>query len=258
METTDLVNSALSDVGKSQTTFAKDVPKMVKYTLADSANSERIDMDYQIETVTKDDKLRILNFLKKFFFRDEPLNQSVQLLSNREDFTCRDLENYSLASLENNLNLMAVLPNGVLIGVVLNGKMDPPSDEEPHFIATCRNPKFKKILKLLHHVDQNVNSEENFRGLNVLEIKIISVDSDWRGKGVAKALLERTLEIGKERGFHVARADCSSSFSGRLCTRMGFNRIYELKYTDYLDEDGNPVFTPAHPHVEIVSYVKRL
>lgn len=39
---------------------------------------------------------------------------------------------------------------------------------------------------------------------------------------------------------------------------MGFNRIYELKYTDYLDEDGNPVFTPAHPHVEIVSYVKRL
>lgn len=71
--------------------------------------------------------------------------------------------------------------------------MDPPSDEEPQFIATCRNPKFKKILKLLHHVDQNVNSEENFRGLNVLEIKIISVDSDWRGKGVAKALLERTL-----------------------------------------------------------------
>lgn len=79
-------------------------------------------MDYQIEAVTKDDKLRILNFLKKFFFRDEPLNQSVQLLSNREDFTCRDLENYSLASLENDLNLMAVLPNGVLIGVVLNGK----------------------------------------------------------------------------------------------------------------------------------------
>lgn len=42
-------------------------------------------------------------------------------------------------------------------------------------------------------MDQNVNSEENFRGLNVLEIKIISVDSDWRGKGVAKALLEKTL-----------------------------------------------------------------
>lgn len=73
------------------------------------------------------------------------------------------------------------------------GKMDPPSDEEPQFISRCRNPKFKKILKLLHHVDQKVNCDENFRGLDVLEIKIISVDCDWRGRGVAKALVEKTL-----------------------------------------------------------------
>ncbi|XP_060819095.1 arylalkylamine N-acetyltransferase 1-like isoform X1 [Bombus pascuorum] len=254
---TDLVNPALSDVGKNQTTFAKDVPKMVKYTLADSANSERIGMDFQIELVTKNDKLRVLNFLRKFFFRDEPLNQSVQLLPERE-YTCRELENYSLTSFENNLNLMAVLPNGTLVGVILNGKMDPPNDEEPHYVTTCRNQKFKKILQLLHYVDRNVNRDDKFRGLDVLEIKIISVDSDWRGKGVGKALLERTLEIGKEKGFHVARADCSSCFSGKLCARMGFERIYELKYADYLDEDGNPVFTPAFPHTEIVSYIKRL
>lgn len=79
-------------------------------------------MDFQIQVVTKNDKLRILNFLKKFFFRDEPLNHSIQLLSEREEFTCHELEDYSLSSLENNLNLMAVLPNGDLIGVVLNGK----------------------------------------------------------------------------------------------------------------------------------------
>lgn len=71
--------------------------------------------------------------------------------------------------------------------------MDPPSDEEPQFIATCRNPKFKKILKLLHYVDRNVNRDDKFRGLDILEIKIISVDSNWRGKGVGKALLEKTL-----------------------------------------------------------------
>ncbi|XP_050476184.1 arylalkylamine N-acetyltransferase 1-like isoform X1 [Bombus huntii] len=255
---TDLVNSARSDVGKSQTTFAKDVPKMVKYTLADSTNSEGIDMDYQIQSVTKDDKLRVLNFLKRYFFRDEPLNQSIQLLAGREDFTCTELEQYSLTSLENDLNLMAVLSDGTLVGVVLNGKMDPPCDEEPHYISKCRNPKFKKILQLLHHVDQKVNCEENFHGLDVLEIKIISVDCEWRGRGVAKALLERTLEIGKERGFQMARADCSSSFSGKLCARMGFERVYELNYADYLDEDGNPIFSPESPHTEIVSYIKRL
>lgn len=79
-------------------------------------------MDYQIQSVTKDDKLRVLNFLKQYFFRDEPLNQSIQLLAGREDFTCRELEQYSLTSLENDLNLMAVLSDGTLVGVVLNGK----------------------------------------------------------------------------------------------------------------------------------------
>ncbi|XP_043591113.1 arylalkylamine N-acetyltransferase 1-like isoform X2 [Bombus pyrosoma] len=229
-----------------------------RLTLADSANGERIDMDYQIQVITRNDKLKILNFLRKFFFRDEPLNQSVQLLPEREAYTCRELEDYSLTCFENNLNLMAVLPNGTLVGVILNGKMDRSSNEEPQFIARCRNPKFKKILKLLHYVDQNVNCDDKFQGLDILEIKIISVDSNWRGKGVGKALLERTLEIGKERGFHMARADCSSSFSGKLCTRMGFERIYELNYKDYVDEDGNPVFTPAFPHTEIVSYIKKL
>ncbi|XP_068967522.1 arylalkylamine N-acetyltransferase 1-like isoform X2 [Bombus flavifrons] len=215
-------------------------------------------MDYQIQSVTTDDKLRVLNFLKKFFFRDEPLNQSIGLLADREDFTCRDLENYSLTSLEDDLNLMAVLPNGTLIGVVLNGKMVPPKEEEPQFISRCQNPKFKKILQLLDYVDRKVNCDENFRGLDVLEIKIISVDSKWRGKGVAKALIEKTLEIAKERNFHMARADCSSCFSGKLCTGMGFERIYELNYADYVDNDGNPIFSPALPHTKIVSYVKRL
>lgn len=56
----------------------------------------------------------------------------------------------------------------------------------------------------------------------------------------------------------MARADCSSSFSGKLCARMGFERVYELNYADYLDEDGNPIFSPESPHTEIVSYIKRL
>lgn len=71
--------------------------------------------------------------------------------------------------------------------------MDPPSDEEPEYITTCENAKFKKILRLLNYVDRNVNRDGKFRGLNILEIRIMSVDSNWRGKGVAKALVEKTL-----------------------------------------------------------------
>lgn len=54
------------------------------------------------------------------------------------------------------------------------------------------------------------------------------------------------------------RSDCTSLFSGKLCKRYGFEPVYELKYTDYLDENGAPVFTPAVPHVSVMTYVKKL
>jgi len=71
--------------------------------------------------------------------------------------------------------------------------MDPPSNEEPEHIQLCKNAKFKKILRLLHHVDKGVNISGQFQDSKVLEIKIISVDINWRGKGVAKTLMEKTV-----------------------------------------------------------------
>ena len=252
-------NSARVDGNKGQTNFAKDVPKVAKYTLADSADSETVDMDYHIQVVTKDDKLRILQFLRRFFFRDEPLNQCIGLIPEGEDSTCLELEEYcSMSTLANNLNLIAVSTSGAVVGVVLNDKLEPTSDEEPEYITTCENPKFKKILRLLYYVDKNLSRDGKYRGLNVLDIRIISVDSNWRGKGVGKALVEKALAIGREKGFHAARTVCSSFFSGKLCLRLGFERVYELNYADYHGEDGKPVFTPALPHTGIVTYVKKL
>lgn len=74
-----------------------------------------------------------------------------------------------------------------------SGKMGPPPIEEPEYIRSCKNAKFKKILKLLHYIDKNVNVAERFRDLNVLEIRILSVDTNWRGKGIGKALIEKSM-----------------------------------------------------------------
>ncbi|XP_011341168.1 dopamine N-acetyltransferase isoform X2 [Ooceraea biroi] len=227
--------------------------------LADSADGSNGGMDYHIEIINKDDKLRVLKFLRRFFFRDEPLNQSIQLIPEGEDSTCWELEDYcSNASFENNLSLKAVSANGTIVGVSLNGKMGPPPVEEPEYIRSCKNAKFKEILKLLHYIDKNVNVGERFRDLSVLEIRIISVDTNWRGKGIAKGLIDKSMEVAKAQGFHYVRADCTSQFSGKLCARMGFNAIYELDYKDYVEEDGKQIFSPAFPHTTAVTYMKQL
>lgn len=73
------------------------------------------------------------------------------------------------------------------------GSMGPPCHEEPDYIKTCKNPKFKKILKFLHYVDVKSNIHGKFPNQKVFEIRIISVDSNWRGKGIAKALVEKSM-----------------------------------------------------------------
>lgn len=96
---------------------------MLLFQLADSADGPNTGMDYHIEMINKDDKLRVLKFLRRFFFRDEPLNQSIQLIPEGEDSTCEELEDYcSQGTFENNLSLMAVSTNGTIVGVSLNGK----------------------------------------------------------------------------------------------------------------------------------------
>ncbi|KAH0944768.1 hypothetical protein HN011_009652 [Eciton burchellii] len=241
------------------TSFVKNVPKITRYSLADSADESNSGMDYHMEIIDKDDKLRVLKFLRRFFFRDEPLNQCIQLIPEGEDSTCEELEDYcSNASFENNLSLMAISASGTIVGVSLNGKMGPPPPEEAEYVHSCKNAKFKKILKLLHHIDKNVNTGERFRDLNVLELRIISVNTNWRGKGIGKALIEKSMEIAKAQGFNYMRVDCTSLFSGKLCARIGFNAIYELDYKDYVDEDGKQIFSPALPHTTAVTYTKKL
>ncbi|XP_043285492.1 arylalkylamine N-acetyltransferase 1-like isoform X1 [Venturia canescens] len=229
-------------------------------SLADGiAENETTGMDYNIQLTCKEDKPRVLKFLRRFFFRDEPLNHSIELIPEGEDSTCLELEEYSLSALMDNLSLMAVSSNGSIIGVQLNGKMEAAPDEgEPEYITNCKNPKFRKILRLLHHVDKKVDIPSRYPKKKVLEIRIISVDSNWRGQGVAGALIEKTIEIARELGFHLIRSDCTSLFSGKLCKRYGFEPVYELRYADYVDENGKPIFTPAKPHDAVMTYVKLL
>lgn len=78
-------------------------------------------MDFSIKPITPESKLKVLGFMKKNFFKDEPLNNSVKLI-DAKDTTCIELEEYSMSSLDENLSLMAVSSSGMIVGVIINGK----------------------------------------------------------------------------------------------------------------------------------------
>ncbi|CAD6241261.1 GSCOCG00002594001-RA-CDS [Cotesia congregata] len=252
-----LTNTHISTVGFTNNEDYVKHKKLTRYSLADTM--DEAPRDYSIQVIKQEDKPEVLKFLRRFFFRDEPLNASIELIPRGENSTCVPLEEYSMSSIDENLSLKAVSSAGNIVGVQLNGTTVKPEDtDEPDFIKNCDNFKFKKILRLLHHVDRKAAVLDRYPGSKILDVKIISVDSGCRGKGIAAALCQKTVDIAKELNYNYIRTDASSHYTAKLCKRLGFEQIFELMYKDYVDSNGKSIFTPAYPHSCISTFIKKL
>ena len=55
----------------------------------------------------------------------------------------------------------------------------------------CEDPKFDSIMKLLKTIDEKIDIFTQYSHIDAyLDVKILSVDSDYRGQGVGKALVQ--------------------------------------------------------------------
>lgn len=157
-------------------------------TPSSTATTPPID-SIQLKYITKYDTERVIIFLRKFFFQDEPLNVNVKLLESQT--TCIELEDYSLQSIKDGVSVMAINETDDIVGVCLNGisgRDDAIEDDQ----TECKNEKFAKIIKLLDYVDKEVNIFDRYPDIDkMLIIKIISVDTNCRGRGIAKILCDK-------------------------------------------------------------------
>lgn len=90
-----------------------------------------------------------------------------------------------------------------------------------------------------------------------LDGKILSVNEEYRGLGIAKELTRTTIEYMKENKIPLYHIMCSSQFSAQVCARLGFKETFALPYVDYVVNGENPVL-PADPHVAVKIYVKHI
>jgi len=89
-----------------------------------------------------------------------------------------------------------VSPNGDLVGVVLNNltsRVDGGKNNESKE-DTKDNTKFNNITAFLDKVEREADVFKKYPNVDrVMDIKIISVDESFRGQGVCKALIDKTM-----------------------------------------------------------------
>lgn len=212
---------------------------------------------YRIVPMTTQDTTKVITFLRSYFFLDEPLNIAVGLL-DEPGSVCHELEQYCKESITDGVSLMAFSPSDELIGVSICGIMRRSEGEvKDEALNECRNKKFERILRLLTRANTDCDMFSRYPGVDeILEIRIVSVSEKARGQGIAKAFfLEGAKATAKEKGIPLIKVDCSSHFSGLIAAKLGFECIYQLNYSDFVDEDGNPYLEPPNPHRTLKTYI---
>lgn len=200
----------------------------------------------------------IIQHLRKNFFADEPLNKAVKLCDQGEKHD--DLEQHSLQTLKDNLSVMAVDKNTKkIVGVALNGIQRPEDAKwEKEKIMRATDQKYKNIFSFLYGINQDLDLFQKYRVNSIFECRILSVDQKYRGQGLAKKLLEKSLEVAQKAGYKLFKQDATSFYTQKIAENMGFTTVFELRYKAYRGDDGEPIFKTNEPHKFLKVMIKVL
>lgn len=130
--------------------------------------------------------------------------------------------------------------------------------EHVSYAKDCQHEKFKKILTLFEYIESIFNLFDVYPEYSsALDGKILAVNSNYRGLGIAGKLTTRTIEYMQEKGIPLFNIMCSSKYSARVCEKLGFEEVFSLPFLDYVVNGENPLL-PADPHKDIKIMVKRV
>jgi arylalkylamine N-acetyltransferase len=209
---------------------------------------------YDIVTAKEVDRESIAEFLRQSFYRHEPLNVCTGSDPNRPISAILPLQ-----VLSEGRSLLALSRNGRrILGVCLSGELKRNENAYSTKQNRLTDPNYSKIASFLEEVEARADIWKKSDAHRAILIYVLAVDAASVGRGIGRALMETTRDKAQCEGYQSICIVCSSHFSAKIARRMDMECVYSLPYSEYKDEDGNPVFKPSHPHTEMAVFMQKL
>ncbi|KAK4877623.1 hypothetical protein RN001_010129 [Aquatica leii] len=207
-----------------------------------------------LRIATKDDKELLIQFLKKYYFFENPFSEALVCLGGG----LADKPNVSDSFMDNideELSIIALIPeNNSIVGFIHNVEVKPSTDTTDYSKDNLSTDK-KQLLDLIRHVETQVDFVE--KGDREMEVVSITMHPNWTYKELGKLLLEKTINIAKEKNFKQIRAICTSAYSSELFSGCEFQCVYSVKYEDF-KKVGRINFLPDLPHTHTKGMILKL
>lgn len=125
-------------------------------------------------------------------------------------------------------------------------------------LANNPDQHFAKIFRLLYEENIKLDLFRRYDTEQIFELRILSVDGRFRGRGIAKHLMQQSQQLAAARGFHVIKGEATGLFSQKILQADDFVVIGEAKYATKRNADGSPMFPVQAPHESLKIMMKVL
>ena len=158
-----------------------------------------------------------------------------------------------ITALQEGLTLVAVEDNGAIAGVAINVKAKEEADTDLTKFSKSRQAimKFVNILKEGHDIITECNGQG-------LYLWMLGVKQIHCGKGLARRLIDKSIELAQQHSMTFIDSVATSPETVHLFEAMSFETKSEMKFQDFLMDDGTPGFPYATASDKARFTVKKL
>ncbi|XP_075228965.1 arylalkylamine N-acetyltransferase 1-like [Lycorma delicatula] len=198
--------------------------------------------EYSVQVAKVEDREEIYKILRDSFFPDMPIFAALNITKPPAIDTWPALQ-----TLDQNLTLKAVTPEGEIVGVAIN--------VIPREGIVVSIPG--ELGKFFDYIETDSKGLLTKLENTTMELRIMAIDKNWRGKGVSKRLVEKSENLAKKLGRNNIFGMATGAFMEASFKRHDWKCVYRLLYKDYANQNKN-FTTPQEPHNSCTLYEKIL
>lgn len=214
--------------------------------------------DVDFSTPTLKDKDDIKKWLCENFFPDEPVSRTFGF-DNPQGFFGRQFQKANLYELVDNVickphSILAKNKNGEIVGMRLGytkSRSDPKRTlgvlKVFNYLGWIMPKKAMKLYYLLEWFDEEIryNPHKAMDDIGVDKLYnavLLCVSKSFRGRGLGKELLNRSIDIAREEGCEAMYVVATGKYSQAIFEKAGFTCFIKRVYADVKGPNGSNLF----------------
>lgn len=214
--------------------------------------NKKVSSDYVINLALQADQYEVLKVMQEAFYPDEPTCAALGVRANPI------MEERTRQFLREGMSLVARCKyDNCIVGAAVNCSVQSWNpDLTENLACSSKKENVRTLLLFYAYVTRVGDLWSCYNTKNIFETAYLFVKPEHRRKGISTSLLERSLTLGADCGFSIARYDATNYKTALICQKLGMQLYDAIPYCSYLGRNYEPIFRPAYPNESVKIFIK--